>query len=91
MTKKLTIEDARRIGSAIGVDWETSRFDVEQFLLGLGVELEHGLHDPETNVTGNDPIRTGKSALAHPKEGPDYYTRQEKPEKEADEYWAGKG
>jgi len=28
-------------------------------------ELEHGLHDPSTDVTGDDPIRTGKIALAH--------------------------
>lgn len=85
------LEDARRIGLEIGIDWETSLFDVEQFLFGLGVELEHGLHDPETNVTENDPIITGKIALAHLKEFPDYYTRLEKLEKDAEEFWADKG
>ena len=50
-------------------------FDLDQFRLGLGVELEHGAHDPETNVTGDDELITGKIAWAHLKELPDYYTR----------------
>lgn len=78
MTTKLarfTTEDARRIGTEIGIDWGTSPFDVEQFHMGLEVELEHGAHDPETNVSGDDPILTGKIAWAHLKELPDYYTR----------------
>jgi hypothetical protein len=68
-------EDARRVGSAIGIDWSTSPFDTGQFRLGLQVELEHGAHDPETNVTGDDEILTGKIAWAHLKELPDHYTR----------------
>jgi hypothetical protein len=72
---RFTIEDARRIGAEIGVDWTSSPFDVEQFRTGLEVELEHGAHDPETNVTGDDPTLTGKIAWAHLKELPDYYTR----------------
>lgn len=87
-SRHFSIDDARRIGNEIGIDWAESPFDVEQFLLGLGVELEHGQHDPETNVTGNDPILTGKIAYAHLKEFPDYYTRLEILEKEAKEYWA---
>ncbi len=78
MTTKLerfTTEEARRIGIEIGIDWAASPFDVEQFHKGLEVELEHGSHDPETNVTGDDPILTGKIAWAHLKELPDYYTR----------------
>ena len=51
--------------------------------MGLGVELEHGLHDQETNVTDDDEIITGKIALAHLKEIPDYYTRLARMEKEA--------
>lgn len=66
-------EEARKIGDALRIDW--SRYDLEQFRMGLGVELEHGAHDPETNVTGDDPIQTGKIAWAHLKELPDYYTR----------------
>jgi len=80
--KHFTTEEARQIGKALGIDW--SRFDVEQYRMGLDVELEHGLVDPHTNVTNDDPIMTGKIALAHLNEFPDYYTRLEKMEKEAD-------
>ncbi|MBK6431276.1 DUF5661 family protein [Candidatus Amarolinea dominans] len=68
-----TTEQARDIGDKLGIDW--SRFDVEQFRMGLDVELEHGRRDPSTDVTGNDPILTGKIALAHLNEFADYYTR----------------
>jgi len=85
--KEFTVEEAKGIGTQVGIDWETSPFDVEQFRVGLGVELEHGVQDEETNVTENDPVVTGKIALAHLREFPDYYTRLEKMEKEADEYW----
>jgi hypothetical protein len=85
MTAKahFTMEQAREIGEKLGIDW--SRFDVEQFRMGLNVELEHGLHDPSTDVTGNDPLLTGKIALAHLNEFPDYYTRLDKMEQEAKE------
>ena len=77
MTKRshFTEDDAKRIGSEVGIDWTSSRFGVEQFRAGLEVELEHGAHDPETNVTDDDPIATGKIAWAHLKELPDYYER----------------
>lgn len=83
--KQFTEEDAKRIGEKLGIDW--SKFDVKQFRMGLDVELEHGLIDPKTNVTDDDEIMTGKIALAHLNEFPDYYTRLEKMEKEAEEYW----
>jgi hypothetical protein len=76
-------DDARRIGEEIGIDWSTAAFDVEQFRMGMDVELEHGLHDPSTNVTGDDPVITGKIALAHLNEFPDYYTRLGRMEEEA--------
>ena len=78
-----TTEQARDIGDKLGIDW--SRFDVEQFRMGLDVELEHGRRDPSTDLTGNDPILTGKIALAHLNEFADYYTRLQKMEQEADE------
>lgn len=81
--KHFTTEQAREIGDKLDIDW--GRFDVEQFRMGLDVELEHGLHDPATDVTGNDPILTGKIALAHLNEFADYYTRLEKMEREAEE------
>ena len=82
--KHFTNEEAKRIGETLGIDW--SKFDVEQFRKGMDVELEHGLHDPNTNVTNDDPIMTGKIALAHLNEFPDYYTRLEEMEEEAEEF-----
>jgi hypothetical protein len=76
-------DDARRVGAEIGIDWDSAPFDVEHFRKGMDVELEHGLHDPATNVTGNDPVVTGKIALAHLNEFPDYYTRLERMEEQA--------
>jgi len=84
MKKFFTSEEAKKIGDALRIDW--SRFDVEQFRIGLDVELEHGKVDPATNVTNDDPITTGKIALAHLNEFSDYYTRLEKMEKEAKEF-----
>jgi hypothetical protein len=78
-----TAEEARRVGERIGIDWSSAPFDVEQFRIGMNVELEHGLHDPETNVSDDDPLVTGKIALAHLNEFSDYYTRLEKMEEEA--------
>jgi len=70
---RFTRTDALRIGTQLGIDWRL--VDVEEFTAGLNVELEHGTRDPATNVTGDDPILTGKIALAHLRELPDYYTR----------------
>jgi hypothetical protein len=84
MTSKehFTAEEAKRIGEGLGIDWR--KFNVEQYRMGLDVELEHGLVDPYTNVTNDDPIMTGRIALAHLNEFPDYYTRLDKMEKEAE-------
>ena len=79
-----TIERARDYGTAIGIDWTTVAFDVDQFRAGMDVELEHGAHDPETDVTGDDPILTAKIAWAHLKELPDYYTRLARMEAEGE-------
>lgn len=78
-----TTGQALEIGKALGIDWR--EFDVEQFRMGLNVELEHGRQDPATDVTGDDPMTTGKIALAHLNEFPDYYTRLARMEKEAAE------
>jgi hypothetical protein len=82
-TKSFTAAEARAVGEQIGIDWGSAPFDVEQFRMGMDVELEHGLHDPSTNVTGDDAVTTGKIALAHLNEFPDYYTRLERMEEEA--------
>ena len=86
--REFTTDEAQAIGERIGIDWGSSRFDVEQFRMGLGVELEHGRHDPSTNVTDDDELTTGKIARAHLNEFPDYYTRLAKMESEAERYWA---
>ena len=80
--KYFTTQEAKEIGARLGIDW--SKFDVEQYRMGLDVELEHGLVDSYTNVTNDDPIVTGKIALAHLNEFPDYYTRLDKMEREAE-------
>ncbi len=82
--KQFSTEEAKEIGEALHIDW--SRFDVEQFRMGLDVELEHGKIATSTNVTDDDPIMTGKIALAHLNELPDYYTRLSKIEEEAEKF-----
>jgi hypothetical protein len=79
-------DEARDLGTRIGVNWDDVALD--EFRRGLTVELEHGTHDPQTDVTGDDPILTAKIVLAHLKEFRDYYTRLAKLEAEADAYWA---
>jgi hypothetical protein len=83
--KHFTFDEAKQIGEKLKVTWD--KFDVEQFRAGMDVELEHGLRDAETNVTSDDSLLTGKIALAHLNEFPDYYTRLEKMEKEAEDFW----
>ena len=83
--KHFTSEEARRVGKDIGIDWGTAEFGVEQFRGGMDVELEHGSRSPATDVTRNDPILTGKIALAHLNEFPDYYTRLAGMEKDAEQ------
>lgn len=86
--KVFTTEQVKEIGEKLGIDW--LKFDVEQFRMGLDVELEHGTVNSNTNVTNDDPILTGKIALAHLNEFPDYYTRLYKMEDEGEAYWEGK-
>jgi hypothetical protein len=86
--RRISAEEARNVGSTLKIDW--TKVDLEQFRRGLEVELEHGVRDPETNVTNDDLTLTGKIAWAHLKEFPDYYTRLDKLEAEADTYWASR-
>jgi hypothetical protein len=83
-TKQFSSEEARSIGERVGIDWAAGDVDLEQFRMGLAVELEHGTRDPTTDVTGNDGVMTGKIALAHLREIPDYYTRLAKMESDAE-------
>jgi len=83
--KSFTAEEAKSIGETLGIKWD--KFDIEQFRRGMDVELEHGLCDPATNVTDDDSLITGKIALAHLNEFPDYYTRLDEMEEKAEEFW----
>lgn len=86
--KYFTKEEALWIARCLNIKFD--KFDADQFRIGLNVELEHGAVNPFTNITNDDPILTGKIALAHLNEYPDYYKRLTKMEKEAEEYWEGK-
>lgn len=83
--KHFTLDQAKEIGEQLGIKWD--KFDLEQFRMGMDVELEHGREESLTNVTDDDSLVTGKIALAHLNEFPDYYTRLEKMEKEGEDFW----
>jgi len=81
-------EEARIIQGEIGA--EATQIPLEEFRLGLEVELEHGLEFVDANVTNNHPLLTGKIVLAHLKEMLDYYLRLEVAELEGDLFKAYK-
>lgn len=83
--KQFTAEEAKAVGEQLGIKWD--KFDIDQFRRGMDVELEHGTQNPWTNVTNDDPTITGKIALAHLNEFPDYYDRLEEMEEEAEKFW----
>jgi hypothetical protein len=83
--KIITLNRVKTIGEQLGITWD--KFDLKQFRAGFGVELEHGTVNQTTNVTNDDPLMTGKIALAHLTEFPDYYTRLAKLEEEAKSFW----
>jgi len=89
--RHFTADEARAAGERIGIDWNSSRFDVEQFRMGMDVELEHGTRDFDTNVTDDDVDITAKIARAHLNEFPDYYTRLAVMEADAEAYWEAHG
>jgi hypothetical protein len=75
--KQFTQEEAKVLAANLGIDFDAEGFDLDQFTRGLNVEREHGSRDPSTNVTCDDPLKTGKIAWTHLKELPDYYDRLE--------------
>ncbi|MDD6796143.1 MAG: hypothetical protein PUE01_12170 [Clostridiaceae bacterium] len=89
LSAEFSIEDAKIISEKLGINFAKEQFDLQQFLFGINVELEHGKRNPKTNVTNDEPILTGKIALAHLMEFPDYYIRLKKLEEEAKAYWQG--
>lgn len=85
--QSFTRDEALTVAIDLGMDFEALKYDLEQFRMGMDVELEHGLVSPKTNVSGDDSIITGKIALAHLNEFPDYYTRLSVLEREAADHW----
>jgi hypothetical protein len=81
--KSFSREEALAVATELGINFTALKCDLEQFRMGLDVELEHGLRSPKTDVTGDDWNLTGKIALAHLNEFPDYYTRLAVLEREA--------
>ncbi|AZU64941.1 hypothetical protein CHR53_11890 [Neobacillus mesonae] len=85
--KSFTKEEAAAIALLLGINFNKSKFDLDEFWMGVNTELEHGKISSQTNVTNDDPIITGKIALAHLNEFPDYYKRLKVLEEEAKAYW----
>jgi hypothetical protein len=84
MKKNFSTTEAKNIIDKLGS--RLSSKGLEQFRKGLKVELEHGKEEARkkglnTNVTDDDPVKTGKIALIHINEVPSYYTDLEKMEK----------
>ncbi|MCF0149088.1 MAG: hypothetical protein HUJ77_11905 [Clostridium sp.] len=82
-----TKAEASKIAKELGIDFSKEKFTLNDFTAGLNVELEHGTRSLLTNVTNDNPIITGKIALAHLNEIPDYYVRLRKLESDAKAYW----
>jgi len=79
-----TAEEAQAVADQLGINFETIGYNLEQFRMGMDVELEHGTVNKKTNVTNDDGLLTGKIALAHLNELKDYYTRLDRMEGEAE-------
>ncbi len=75
--------EAADVAEILRIDFAAVDFDLDQFHRGMRVELQHGTGDPDTNITDDDLVTTGKIALAHLNEIPDYYTRLAAMEAEA--------
>ncbi len=84
---KYTKNDAIKFIKLTKLDISRELFDINDIVNGLNVEAEHGSRDTRTNVTNDDLITTGKIALAHLYEFPDYYKRLQKMEIDAEKYW----
>jgi hypothetical protein len=84
---KAKIKDVKKFIKYINLDMNKELFTEKDLLVGLNIELEHGNRNKSTNVTNNNIIMTGKIALAHLNEFPDYYKRLVSLESKAEKYW----
>lgn len=85
--KQISSDEARRIGESLHIDWD--QVDLEQFRQGLMGSHEQEAVDPETGLTYDGVLLSGKLVLAHMQEFPDYFTRLAKLKAEADQYRSG--
>jgi len=88
--KHFSPKKAKEISVKLKINWSKVKYDLEQFRHGMDIELEHGKVDKNTNVTNDNPLMTGKIALAHLNEFPDYYKRLDRLESAADKFWKNK-
>ncbi len=65
------IDDVKRVSKILSIKFD--KFTPLDLLNGMNIELEHGLVNPETNVSNDDLVITTKIALAHLNEFPNYY------------------
>ena len=79
---KVTAKEASVILKVVNV--KKMGIVLEEFRMGLEVELEHGTMFDDANVTNNHPVLTGMIVLAHMKETLDYYERLDVAEVEGD-------
>lgn len=84
--KHISLEQARRVGEALHIDWE--QVNLEEFRQGLMGHRKEAI-ETETGLTYQALVLTGKVVLAHMREFPDYYSRLAKLEAEVDDYRAG--
>ncbi len=88
--KHFTPKQAKEISKELKINWSKVKYNLEQFRHGMDIELEHGKVDKTTNITNDNPLMTGKIALAHLNEFPDYYNRLDKLEETAERFWKNK-
>jgi len=86
--KHISTDQAKRVGESLHIDWE--QFDLEEFRQGLMGNHKPGAIDPETGLTYDSVLLTGKVVLAHMEEFPDYFTRLARLKEEVDDYQAGR-
>ena len=65
------LADVYYVANLLNISFDN--FTPEELLIGINIEVEHGLINKKTNVTNNDLVTTTKIALAHLNEYPNYY------------------
>ena len=70
----ITNEQVLQVAKLLNITFD--KFSFDDFKTGLNIELEHGNINPNTNVTNDNLFLTGKIALAHLNEFPNYYNKE---------------